>query len=222
MFKSIIGITALAIFSCFISFAGIAETEQKKINPIAEAMRVSAHSLAMNNAELNRAFLVIVKFQAGMLPLPELDALSDREILSEIDFYTKPYAEITDESMAIIWKRYEIETAMLAKEADVELSKFAPFYRAFIRTFESGKRLLDYQIAQSNSDATGSYSAFNVGFGSDDVECTASCEALRVEDIESYEALLEILEDMRNRFATYPTATPRPLEVIATKPASYI
>lgn len=87
---------------------------------------------------------------------------------------------------------------MLAKEADVELSKFAPFYRAFIRTFESGKRLLDYQIAQSNSDSTGSYSTFNVGFGSDDVECDASCEALRDEDIESYEALLEILEDMLN------------------------
>ncbi|RUO37730.1 hypothetical protein CWE13_07225 [Aliidiomarina shirensis] len=198
MFKSIIRMASLAIFSCFITFEGIAETEQKRINPIAEVMRVSAHSLGMNEAELNRAFLVISKFQAGMLTLPELDALSDSEILSKIDFYAEPYSEITNESMMVIWKRYEIETAMLAKEADVELSKFAPFYRAFIRTFESGKRLLEQQISQRNSDSASSYSTFSNGSSGDEIECAASCQALRNEDIESYKALLDIAADTAN------------------------
>ncbi|EGN76081.1 hypothetical protein A28LD_0569 [Idiomarina sp. A28L] len=196
MLKSTVRLVSLAIFSCFISFNGIAETEPTGINPIYEVVRSSGHVLRMDSTELNSSILTIHRYQAGILTLPELDALSDKQILREIDFYAKPYSEMTDQSMMITWKRYEMETAMLANEANVDLAKFAPFYRSFNRTMHLGKRLLDNQLSLRNANSSSSYSTFSYSFNDNEVECNASCQALRDEDVESNRALFDILNDM--------------------------
>lgn len=181
-------LASFALVSCFISFGAIADTEQKGINPIYEVVRVSAHALNMNKAELNSAIHVISKFQAGLLTLPELEALSDSQILSEIDFYAEPYSEMTDEFRLITWKKYELETEMLAKEANVDLAKFAPFYRSINITVGIGTKIYLAQLSQAPRVNTNSSEPV--------VECNASCQALQDEDTESIMAQLDFLADM--------------------------
>lgn len=198
MFRAIITPIAVVIIFSFLNFNVFAATEWQRVNPISKVIYVSGHTAGMNKGELDRSFNVIRKFQAGTITLPELDALSDRQILRKIDFYTEPYSQMVDESRMITWKRYELETEMLADKANVDLAKFAPFYRSFSVTMGIGKRIHDYQLSLRNASSTDSYTMLSNGSDGPEVECEASCSAIENEDNSSFEAILSFLEDMRS------------------------
>lgn len=197
MVKSTLTVVSLAIISYCISFGVIADSERERVNPAYEILRFSSDLVGMSKSELDRSFHVIVRFQAGELPLPEFDGLSDREVLRKINFNIEPYSSMTDESMMIIWRRYEIETQLLAEKAKVDIKKFAPFYRSFDQTITTGKRILNSQIYANQLNTSG-YSTLSSDPEIITVSCDRSCQALANGSVVDTGDFMNLLQDLNS------------------------
>lgn len=195
MLKSTLKLAPLILISCFASSEVIANSERERVNPAYEILRFSSDLAGMSKPELDRSFHVIVRFQAGELPLPELDSLSDREVLRKIDFNIEPYSSMTDESMMIIWRRYQLETELLAEKAKVDVEKFEPFYRTFVRTIATGKRILDSQIYANQLNTSG-YSTLSGDPEIITISCDRSCQAVVNGSVTDSRDFMNLLQDL--------------------------
>lgn len=189
----------------FLSSGTVDAKQSPRPNPAADVISIVASTIGLSRDELNRAFFTISDYQSRKLTLPELESLSDDQVLAKIDFYAEPYASLESEQMMIIAKRYELEVQMLADHANVELEKFQQFYRTFDMTMTTALRLNRYVAAHSDSTSVAKFlpeSAFSY-FDEDDfdgpvVECDRSCQTITEQIFDDIQDQLNIIGDMQN------------------------
>ncbi|RUO63525.1 hypothetical protein [Pseudidiomarina insulisalsae] len=185
--------------------------------PAAKVIRLVASTIGLSRDELNRAFFVIADFQARKLTLPELDALSDDQVLAKIDFDAEPYASLESEQMMLIAKRYELEVEMLASRANVDIEKFRQFYRTFDMTMTTALSLNRYAAAPGGSAAGAKSSAHaTLSYFDDDdfdgpvVECGRSCRVIIEQMFDDFQDQLDIIaamQDWENQNGAQPVGT---------------
>lgn len=151
---------------------------KQPLEPGDELILLWASTLGLSRDDFNQAFNTIADFQAGKFGLPQLESLSDNEVLAKIDFAAEPYASLESEQLMLFAKRYEIETTLLAERAGVDIDKFNQMYRTFDATVTLALRLNLNHATQQNAMSSLNY------FDEDDfngplVECNRSCEAVR-------------------------------------------
>ncbi len=194
-------LTAVSILCSGIAYA----KQPPRPDPASDVIRTVASAIGLSRDELNRAFFVISDYQSQKLTLPQLESLSDDQVLAKFDVHAEPYASLESEQMMLIAKRYELEVEMLAARANVDLAKFRQFYRTFDMTMTTALSLNRYVATRGDSAAKNKFlsdSAFNY-FDEDDfdgpvVECDRSCQAVMEQIIDDFQDQLNIIGDMQD------------------------
>ncbi|MDX1525729.1 MAG: hypothetical protein R3273_05760 [Pseudidiomarina maritima] len=175
--------------------------EQPRPDPGAEVIYLVASTIGFSLDELNRSFNVIVGFQSGKFTLPELDSLSDDELLLMIDRSAEPFASLDNQQLMLVAQRYLIETELLAARADVDVDKFRQFYRTFDRTITLALRVNKYVSAKQRSslspDASLTYMDVD-NFDGPIIACDRSCRAVQEQVWEDMFEQLNIMGDMQS------------------------
>ena len=193
----------LSISLVFASFAGYASAQEqaniRSVNPTYEVLEIASSVAGMHQSEFERSFDVIAQFRAGLIELPQLNAMSDEQVYDTVDFSKAPYSDLTDYRDIVTYKRYELEIEMLAGKANVPVDKFQPFYHNFERAVASGRRIADAERKNQDLNLTPKNSLQSDGPAETiTVTCDSSCSRLDNGDVESAMAALEFLREMRD------------------------